>query len=193
VVAGGLLALLIIPVGVLIFVLISSIGFVASITGFVIALGAVWLYGKGSGGVITRAGAWIVTSIVVVTLLLAFYISMVVDFANDVSKDLTSQGQTISAVDVFNRPAFWSVFNENVGAILSDNALYFVIALLLGLLGSFRTLRRAFATSGAPSGVTSAATVSPTRAAQSSTYLSDVGGAPTASADEKTPPPSSQV
>lgn len=189
--AGSLLALLIIPVGVIIFTLISSIGFVASITGFVIAFGAVWLFGKGAGGIITRAGAAVITGIVVLTLLLGFYVSMVSDFANAVAKLETDQGHPMGALDVLSHPNFWPTFNSNFGTQFSANALFFALALVFGLLGSFRILRRAFVTS--VPGNSTAATFGTAPVAQAAVYMNDVDGAPTASADEKTPPPASQI
>ncbi len=190
--AGSLLALLVIPVGVIIFTLISSIGFVASITGFIIAFGAVWLFGKGAGGVITRAGAWVITGIVVVTLLLGFYVSMVVDFANAVAKVETTEGHSMTAWEVFNNANFWAAFNDNFPQQFGDNALFFALALLFGLVGSFRTLRRAFVTS-VPTTSTAVTFGTAPAPAPAPVYLNDVDGSPTASADEKTPPPTSQV
>jgi hypothetical protein len=192
--AGSLLALLVIPVGVILFTLISSVGFVASITGFVIAFAAVWLFRKGAGGIITRAGAWVIAAIVVVTLLLGFYVSMVVDFANGVAKAETVAGHSMTALDLFNNPNFWPAFNANFSSQFSDNALFFTLALVFGILGSFRILRRAFVTS-VPS-TSTAATFGTAPNAPSPThppvYLNDVDGSPTASADDKTLPPQSQ-
>jgi len=195
VVRGGLLALLVIPVGVIIFSLLSSIGFVASITGFVIAFGAVWLYRKGAGGIVTRAGAWVVTAIVIVTLLISFYVSMVVEFATAVAKSGTDNGLTITAWDVFNKAQFWPTFNENFGEIFNSNALFFVLALAFGILGAFRTLRGAFLTSVPTRSTAATFGTAPTGTYTSPvepTYRNDVDGAPTASADDKTPPPTSQ-
>jgi hypothetical protein len=194
--AGSLLALLVIPAGVILFTLISSIGFVASFTGFAIAFGAVWLYGRGAGGIITRAGAGAITGIVIVTLLLGFYVSMVFDFANAFAKSATNVGHPLTAWTAFNSAAFWPLFNENFGPLFNDNALFFVLALAFGILGSFRILRRAFMTS--VSGSSTAATFGtapPTPPAQSQPplYPSDVDRSPSASADEKTPPPNSQL
>jgi hypothetical protein len=190
--AGSLLALLVIPAGVILFTMISSIGFVASFTGFAIAFGAVWLYRKGAGGIITRAGAGAITGIVVVTLLLGFYVSMVFDFANAFAKSATNLGHPLTAWTAFNNAAFWPLFNENFGPLFSDNALFFVLALAFGILGSFRILRRAFMTS--VSGTSTAATfgTAPTAPSQPPVYPSDGDGSPSASADEKTTPPHSQ-
>jgi hypothetical protein len=68
VLGGALLALLAIPVGVIALTLLWSIGFIASIVGFLVAFSAFWLYRRGSGGTISRVGAWTITAIVVFTL-----------------------------------------------------------------------------------------------------------------------------
>ncbi len=69
---GTLLALLIIPAGIIAWVVLWQFGLIASIVALGIAIGALWLYRIGSGGRISRTGAIRVTIITVVTLLLAF-------------------------------------------------------------------------------------------------------------------------
>jgi hypothetical protein len=144
VVRGGLLALIAIPVGVILWVVIWSFGVVASIVAFVIALAAVWLYRRGSGGIITRTGAFVVTAIVIVTLALSFYFGLVVDYARAIS-DQTG----LDPWAVFNNRIFWPSFNEDFGAMVQANTLNFLLALAFGVLGSFRVLRSAFRTARA--------------------------------------------
>src|ERR1700761_6416271 len=110
VLGGALLALLAVPLGVVILVLIASIGFVASIVGFVVAFAALWLYRRGSGGIISRSGAWIVTAIVVVTLLVGIWAVEVVDFARG-----------IGHLDNLNAPGFWDQFNQDLPANLGSD------------------------------------------------------------------------
>jgi hypothetical protein len=179
VVRGTLFSLIVIPVGILVFVLISSVGFIASITGFLVAYGAAWLYGKGTGGAITRAGAWVITGVVAVTLLLSFYVSMVVDFARAGGSHFA-----IPATQFFSGADFWPLFNQNFGDLLKADGVSFLIALALGILGSYRVLRRAFAMS--------ALAKPPTATPYSTLYGSpenEADGAPSASADDKTKPP----
>ena len=190
VIKGGLFALLAIPLGVILLVLLSSIGFVASIVGFVVAFSAVWLYRKGSGGFISRTGAWVVTLIVLASLLIGIWASLVVGAAGG-----------ITHLSTIGDPRFWPLFNQAFGEIVSDQILFIVLILAFGALGSFRILGRAFATARqprtreeifgqAPSPYTkdpTSSTITPT------TYQNDVDGAPSASADDKTKPPTSEV
>src|ERR1700709_533680 len=77
----ALVALRALPVGVIALPLLWSIGFIASIVGFLVAFSAVWLYRRGSGGVISQVGAWLITAIVVFTLAFGLWVAMVVDYA----------------------------------------------------------------------------------------------------------------
>jgi hypothetical protein len=69
---GVLLALVALPVGVLVWLLLWSVGFVASIVAIGIALAALFLYRRGSGGRIGTLGAATVTAITVVGIVAAF-------------------------------------------------------------------------------------------------------------------------
>src|ERR1700743_2591851 len=102
VIGGGLLALLALPVGVVVLVLISSIGVVASIVGYLVAFAAMWLYRRGSGGVISRVGAWVVTAIVLATLLVGIWASMVVSFADG-----------LGHLGDIGLPGFWPQFTRD--------------------------------------------------------------------------------
>lgn len=185
---GTLFALLAIVVGIVLLTLLTSIGFVAAITGFAVAFSAVWLYRRGSGGVISRTGAWIVTLIVVVSLLLGYWVSMVVEYA----RGLTHLGN-------IGLPGFWPAFFHDFPANFQNDLLYFVLTLAFGLLGSFRILRRAFATArprNSPAIIFGNEPAAPTQAAgsiQPTTFQNDVAAPPTGSADDKTAPPSSQI
>jgi hypothetical protein len=76
---GTLLALLIIPAGIIVWVIVWAIGFVAAIVGIGIAVGALALYRRGSGGRVSYNGATRVSVIIVVTLILAFIAGLVSD------------------------------------------------------------------------------------------------------------------
>jgi len=178
VLSGALFALIAVPLGVVILALLSSIGFVASIVGFLVAFAAVWLYRRGSGGVISRVGAWIVTAIVVVTLLLGIWVSFVVAFAGGLGK-LSNIGM----------PDFWPQFNANLSDEISSNVLFVVLIVVFGALGSFRILGRAFATARQtpnPANLTGQSTTLPPAP---QTYHDDIDANPTGSADDKTAPP----
>jgi hypothetical protein len=121
-----------------VWVVIWSIGFVASIVAFGIAFAAVWLYRKGSGGLVTRAGAWVITIIVIATLLIAFWLGMVVDYAGGPSH-----------LSLLGNPVFWNYFRADFGKILQQNFFGLLLAVAFAVFGIFRTLRNAFATARA--------------------------------------------
>jgi hypothetical protein len=74
---GTLLALLIIPAGIIVWVLVAAIGFISGWVGIGIAVGALALYRFGSGGRISYNGA-IRVSVIVLFTIVASYISGVV-------------------------------------------------------------------------------------------------------------------
>ncbi|MDQ1563803.1 MAG: hypothetical protein QOI14_754 [Actinomycetota bacterium] len=195
VVRGGLFALLAIPVGVILLTLLSSVGFVASIVGFVVAYCALWLYRRGSGGFISRVGAWAVTAVVVASLLIGIWASLVVGAVGGLGQ-----------LSVIGDPRFWPLFSANFGSLLSQNAIFILLILAFGALGAFRTLGRAFVTARQPrtqeqifgeaptspsNTVAPTGTITPTSAVTPTSYENDVDGAPSGSADDKTKPPTS--
>ena len=179
VIGGATLALLAIPVGVIALTLLWSIGFIASIVGFLVAFSAFWLYRRGSGGAISRVGAWTITAIVVFTLAFGLWVAMVVDYADGVG-ELSNIGS----------PEFWPQFNHDFPDNVSTNLLSIVLVFAFGALGAFRTLGRAFATARqtpSPANFTGQSTTLPPAPA---TYHDDIDAPPTGSADDKTAPPS---
>jgi hypothetical protein len=112
---GLLLSLIAVPVGVILFVIIWNLGYVASIVGFVIAFGAFFLYKKGSGGRISIPGALIVAAVTLGTLAIAFIIAE--------TSDLASVGVTWA--EASRIPGF-------AGALLADVGM----TALFGLIGS---------------------------------------------------------
>ncbi|MCU1417720.1 MAG: putative rane protein [Schumannella sp.] len=74
---GTLLALLILPAGIIAWTIIWSIGYISGIVGIGVALGALALYRRGSGGRISMNGAARVSGIIVVTLLVAFFVGVI--------------------------------------------------------------------------------------------------------------------
>ena len=133
--------LAIIPAGIIVWVLIWSIGFVASIVGFAVAYGAVFLYRLGSGGRIGRGGAIRIALITIVTMLLAFVAGVAVD-----ALKAWIDGTDISWIAALTSPEFWSFFSYIVvqPEVISEYALSFIIALGLSALGCFSVLRAAF-------------------------------------------------
>ncbi|WP_025158480.1 hypothetical protein [Leifsonia aquatica] len=136
VVRGLALALLVIPAGVIAWSILWSIGFIASIVSWGVAIGAVWLYRAGSKARVTRGAFWGVVVIVVVTVVLSLLAGIVIDLAAAID---------IPLIDALTRPEFWQLFADNLfgnpdlwQAYLPQVAL----ALLFAALGCFMTVRR---------------------------------------------------
>jgi hypothetical protein len=136
---GTLLALLIIPAGIIVWIILWQFGLIASLVAFGIALGALWLYRFGSGGRISRAGAVRVTIITVVALLLAFLSGLVADVL-----PMYANQRNIDFVSALTSGEFWSFFGNAVDNNFGDVVVQLVIALIFGALGCFSVLRTAF-------------------------------------------------
>jgi hypothetical protein len=143
---GALVALIIIPIGVVAWGILWNFGFIASIVGFVVAFGAMFLYRLGAGGLVTRLGAALITAITLVTLVLAFFGGMVLDGLKGFS-DVTGRAQ----LSLFFSPQFWDGFFEilNQPGVIGSYAGDFGLALLFGVLGCFGVIRGAFRTASA--------------------------------------------
>jgi hypothetical protein len=185
VVRGALLALLVLPVGVAVWVALQSAGpgIVVGIVAFAISFGAYWLYQRGAGGVISRTGAWTVTIIVVATLVLCILFGMMADYARGIAANIG-----LNPWDIFFNPHFLPNFVANFGALFAANALFYLIAIAIAAAGSYRTLRRAFRVTRVATPV-AAYPAAPTPGAAPVIYQNDVDTAPTGSADDKTAPP----
>jgi hypothetical protein len=136
---GTLLALLIVPAGIIAWVILWGFGLIASLVAFGIALGALWLYRFGSGGRVSRTGAVRVTIITVVALLLAFLAGLVADVL-----PMYANQRNIDFVSALTSGEFWSFFGNAVDNNFGDVAVQLVIALAFGALGCFSVLRTAF-------------------------------------------------
>ena len=110
------MALLIIPAGIIAWVILWQFGLVASIVAFGVAIGALWLYRFGSGGRISRTGAIRVTIITIVTLLLSFLAGLVADVV-----PLYASQRNIDIVSALTSSEFWTFFNHalanNIGNV----------------------------------------------------------------------------
>ena len=136
---GTIFALLAVPAGVILFVILWNLGFVASIVGFAVAWGASKLYRIGAGGVIGRAGAIRIAVITIVTLLLALFAGIVSDFAN-----ASPDGSGLVAVTT---PEFWTSFWAYFPDLIGFYGTQILIALAFGVFGCFSILRGAFVAS----------------------------------------------
>lgn len=136
---GTLIALLIIPAGILAWVLLWRFGIVASLVAFGIAIGALWLYRFGSGGRVSRTGAIRVTIITVVALVLAFLAGLVSDVL-----PMYANQRNLNPVAALTSPEFWSFFSHALGNNPGNVAVQLGLALVFGALGCFSVLRTAF-------------------------------------------------
>ena len=144
---GTVVALLTIPAGIIVFVLVWSIGFIASAVTLGVAYLARFLYVLGSGGVISRVGAIRVTFITIATVLLSIVAGLIADVAIGIS--LVS---SLSPIEALTDPRFSQVFN---GYLTESDPQFspwprILIALAFGALGCFSLLRATLRATAAP-------------------------------------------
>ena len=150
---GLIFALVVLPVGIVAWDILWSVGFVASIVAFGVAWAAVRLYRIGSGGRITRTGAIAVTAITIATLVLAYVSGFVVD----VVQALVKQGASVTEALAY--PPFWGYVGQ---AMTAPSALVsLLLAAVFGALGCVSVLRGAFRLSRAPQDVAAPGAVVP--------------------------------
>ena len=141
---GTVFALAVIPLGIVAFVVLWSFNLLASIVGFGVAAGAVFLYRLGSGGRVGRGGATRIAVITIATMLLALAAAVVFDVL------IAFTGETGDTwIAALTSPEFWA-FNSYVLAqpgVLSSYLPSFLIGLGLSALGCFSVLRGAFQSS----------------------------------------------
>ena len=127
---GTLLALLIIPAGIIVWAIIWSIGYISGIVGIGVAIGALALYRKGSGGRISLNGAARVSVIIIVTLVLAFFVGVIV-------------GDPLLFQRAARTGRFIEAFTQELGLYetggLVINILLLVVFTVLGVFTVFRT------------------------------------------------------
>lgn len=148
---GTVVALLALPVGVIVWVLIWTLGFIASIVTFAVAYLAMFLYKLGSGGTIGRAGAVRVTIITLVTLAASIIAGLVADVAVGLGR-VTNTGP----VEALSHPQFGEIFNTYVTDPDGGLLLSLGLAIVFGILGCFGVLRAAFGASAEPAAAASA-------------------------------------
>jgi hypothetical protein len=108
-----------------------------------------------------------VTLVVVFTLLLSFWVGMVVDYAGGLGQ-----------LGLISEPRFFTFFNEDFAANFKGDLPSFGLALLFSALGCFRVLGRAFSTARATSSTTSTFGTAPTTPAGA--YVPQADAAPIA-------------
>lgn len=136
---GTVVALLTIPAGVIAWCVVWSIGFIASIITFGIAVLALFLYRLGSGGTIGRAGAVRVTIITLATLALAIVAGLITSVALSVSRFAK-----VSPIEALTHPNFGEFFSNYMRDGGGQLGFSLLIAVAFGILGCFSVLRGAF-------------------------------------------------
>lgn len=129
---GLLLALLAIPIGIVLWVIIWNFGYVSLIVGFLVAGLSVFLYKKGSGGPTGLAGIVVIAIITLVTVLLGFIAGLASDYARMHGLNLLSG---------LGNSELWSGFSRSFPTLFKANLPYFGIAVLAGLIGVGTILR----------------------------------------------------
>lgn len=144
-VRGAVFALAVIPVGVGLWLILWKLGWMASIVAFVTAAGAARLYVAGStvgsGGAMTRRGAWVVVAVTVATVLLSFLGTIWLDLADYLGG---------SPLALLFEPQAWDLLGYNLANntdLVEGLKGEFLMALLFSALGCFFTLRQLFAQS----------------------------------------------
>lgn len=133
---GLLFTLPVIPVGFVAWVLLWQLGFIASIVAFGVAMATVFLYRKGSGGRVGRAGLGVIAGITLLTLALSFLGGIAYDLAQFMS--LPFPGALLDG-------EFWDTFWLNVfgnGDLWAQYVPDLLFAILFAALGTFSVFRR---------------------------------------------------
>ena len=164
---GTFFALVALPAGVIVWVILWNLGIIASIVGFGVAYAAMFLYRFGSGGALSRTGAVRIALVTIGTLVVAFFAGVVSDVlgvwttetGNDAMSSLVS-------------PEFWTAFQQVIGldGVAAGYLPDFGLALLFGAVGCFGLLRRAFRSSKAEAKVAPVYRAAPAAAAVPSTF-----------------------
>lgn len=134
---GIALALLALPAGIVVWDLLWSLGVIASIVAFGVALAALRLYRLGSNGPFGRQGAIAVLVITVVTLVLAYISGFVVGL---MPSYMEVTGGTVADALVDGR--FWDQVFANIADPRRTSQL--VLAIVFGAIGCARILLFAF-------------------------------------------------
>ncbi|MGD8193116.1 septum formation family protein [Herbiconiux sp. P18] len=128
---GVWLALTAVPVAVVCWVLLESVGLISSLVAYLFALAVVWLFTRGSGGLVSARGARAITVIVVAGVVACVAAGALWAGATAFASGMPA-GPASPLVAVVD-PAFWVWLWEQqvvTGTIFASN----VVALALGLL-----------------------------------------------------------
>lgn len=144
---GTLFALGALPLGVIAWVLLQQLGFVFifAALGYGIAWAALFLYQKGSGGGISRTGAFRVAIVTLLALGASAFGGLVGTAALNFSKF-----RHVSPIEALSSPAFGDFFNDYLANSVENYIIPILIGVVVGILSLFGLLRRAFQPAAAP-------------------------------------------
>ena len=134
---GAAFALLAVPAGALVAGVIWKIGFVASISSFIIAALAATLYLRGSGGRL-RKGVAVIAAVIA--------LGVVVSFFTVVAVDLYGYFPKLDPDVAATYPTRWSFVRENLfyPPLLKDYTKDAALFVVFGVIGGLGTIVRAF-------------------------------------------------
>lgn len=139
---GLLLSLIVIPVGIALWVVIWSFGFMASFVSFAIAWLAIYLYTLGAKREVARRVAPYVLGVIITGIILAFLGGMASDAVGFyVEGTDTTQWNAILSTD------YWMFFVDNLlhnGELWSSYFIDLMVAIGFGLLGCYSTVKDLF-------------------------------------------------
>lgn len=136
VLVGLAASLLAVVGGIILTVILAKIGFIAAITSFAIAFGAVWLYVRGAGA-LPRKG--------LVPLVLLIILGVVMSFFSIVATDLNDVYSELLAASPEGAPSRFSFIGDNIfnGDVLREygkDAAFFGVFALLGIYSTLKQL-----------------------------------------------------
>lgn len=122
--------------GVILTVVIWRLGFIASITSFAIAAGAIWLYAQGAGTP-PRKGIIPLVVVILVGVVLSFF-SVIASDASDAYTELSKVG--------YNEQSRVTFVLDNMfrGEVLKEYGKDMAMFAVFAVLGIFGTMRRLF-------------------------------------------------
>jgi len=132
---GLLLALVAVVAGVVLTVAIWRMGYIASITSFAMAAGAVYLYAKGAGTT-PRKGLVPLVGLIVVGVVAAFF-AVVASDASDVYTQFAVAGSESRVSFILD-----NIFRGDVLSDYAKDMAMFAVFAVLGVFGTMRQLLR---------------------------------------------------
>lgn len=139
---GLLLALLSIPTGIVLWIILWNFGFMASFVSFVIAWLAVYLYTLGSKKEVSKRTAPYLLAIILVGIVLSFIGGMALDAVK-----FYVEGSDVGLMQAILTTDFWLFFADNLfsnGELWSSYVVDIIIALVFGVLGCFGIVKYLF-------------------------------------------------